>query len=646
MPTVQAQRTKRWSYNASCREPGFTVDRAEVEYVETDQATLLAQEAIFNNATVQDQVSIYVTIDQTEHLLFKGIAKEWMVGPETKDGRASSRLIVEDERGKMLDTPIPPGFVCRGATIDPGTGAVTAKGTALGLIQHLADLVGITIDVTGAPNYTLGPDITPPPGMTVGAAIARLLQGFQQVRRERVDLIRTGVNTYALKQRPTTLSGGVSIPRDAVLMRSYRRTFVPKVEEVEVTGYPVAVSEGASDLSGARAARECGTLEAVEIILPEQIKRVDPVTTSTNWSNFDDGGRITSEGTTEITRQGDRILSYRSYGNLFIYDVPIAGAVTQTFIECLQTFVYDGDGRLTRITTERYKANVRERVVEKTITYGDDTKGEGKRVISEGTTIKELDTSTNELLVKVSEKVIKTPTAGGTFKAMERWLLEAGNWETDVEAFEFSPGDAKLADDPVPKWPAVQNAPAATWSGNRFVFSDELIADKAALQTIGAAAKNQGGKWLVEVEIEMPIDLSIRPHTVVTFTGGALISVTSFFVTEVGVESHMTKDGEEGTMHVIGEAWLDGAADVKGGRLEPRGGITSLAALRSAPLVEQLRMLHGIVTAVNADGSAQVFIPEEGIVYPGVRSKIGLPLPAPRDRIVVERRGMVLWRAA
>jgi hypothetical protein len=634
MPTLTDLTLLRWSLHSTVREPGFVVDEASLEYVDVDQATFQTLATTFAQASPQDAVDLYVTVGGQQTHLFRGVVRDW-AWEETPDGTGRAVLVAEDERGRLLDTEIPAGWVCPGVSHNFRDPSASVLGlTFLVVLRRLAALAGLVIDTSGAPDYAVGPDLNPRPGSTVGEVMAALLRAYQQVRMRKVDLIRTGPAAYRLAQRPATLSGGVSVPASAVRLRRYRRSLMPPLENAVVVGAVAPGTEFNTPLP-AIAARRCGTSTPFDVVFPEDLTRLEPVRDCQEFSNIDAAGRLTLRTEKCVTRLGDRVLEVSEASEIIAYDA--LGVPTSTFVTVLEVWAYDGEGRLESVITTREVDAVLHTRSTKTVRYD-----EHGRIGEEGTVFEAASGSPPVLAVTHAEITHKTPTNGGTLKRVERWAASGTTWTLQGTALEFSPGDARLSDDPEAKWFRVTLDGTVHYIGGQWVYISRYVADNAAIASIRQAALAQANKWLDEVEVEMPADLSVGVHTVLDFGPDTLAGVRRVLVTEVRV----TDDGETVLMVVRGEAFTPvSQTATKRGVVETRGGFPSWGDLRGARPDDAVSLLSGMVTRANGDGTAQVYVPEEGVVYPRValRASANGQVVLPRDRVTIERAGPLLW---
>lgn len=659
MPVLDVRETS-WRYSSTVNAQGFAADRVDLEFHQQAADALLATAEAFNQATLQDVVDIYVTVAGQRTLLFSGIAKEWSFD----DGPAGSSgaITAEDERGSLLDRKVPAGFCLKGTDYDPSGNSMGPSGrTRLHFaIQRIADLAGLTIDPGDAPNYLLGQDIAADAEMTLGSVLARLLRPLQQVRRGRWDLVRLGPRAFRISQRPLEPTGGYLLPRGAVKLRKYRRSYVPPISSARVVGAVIpAATEGGMGRYPAEQACDgfdpCGGPDAPPV--PPPPVQPGPVTECIDFSSAGPGGLLATIGRTCITRIGDRTIYTETNATNYAY-APDTLIPVQSQERKYETFDYDGDGRLWQSVAVRQLSPQPpwggwETVSRTTKTIAYDPNG---RIRQEGMTIEERVAihpvsgealNPPQLMIVRGESITKVPAGPGTtYKTMDRWRIGADDDENAIQIAdppvrELSAGDARPTLAAHGRyWPiAATSGDAAGCRQGRWQYSDPLIGDKATLQLLAALAQAQGNKWLVEIDVQMPLDPTLTPGRVLTMTGGALVDVVSFYITEVTVSDSGTAE-----MTVRGEVFLPGPPDpTLAGNLNPRAGFPMPSDLqaRSPDAHEVPRFQSGIVTGVNADGSVQVYVVEEGILYPRLWMRSGTPLP--RDRITVERRGVLMW---
>lgn len=657
MPVLDL-RESRWRYTSTVNAPGFAVDRADLDFHE-QAVGLLAAATVFNQASLADSLDVYVTVGEQRVLLFSGLVKEWGVGEEAEGGTSAS-ISAEDERGYLLDKRVPAGFCLRGNDYN-SMGEGSAQGTLHSALRQIARLAGIEIDPGDAPNYQLGQDIAADAEMTLGAVLARLLRPLQQVRRGRWDLIRLGPRAFRVSQRPLTLGGGYVLPRSAVKLRRYRRSYIPPVASAQVVGAVVhAAAESAMPGYAFELACDgenpCEGASAPPAAPPV---RPGPVTECTMFSSQGPGGLLSSIGMTCVTRVGDRTMSTVTSQTNYTYEPDALTPIDQQEHRT-EEFFYDGVGRLVRTVTVRQLSpqppfDGTETVSRTTKTIAYDSEG---RVRHEGMMIEERlsvhpvtgDTlDPPQLMITRGESITKLPAGpGSTYKSMDRWRIgsdDDGNAAqiADPPVRELSMGESRPSMSPSGRqWPvAVMSDAAQGCRQGRWRYSDPLIGDAATARLLADLARAQGNKWLVEIEVGMPLDPTLMPGRVVTMTGALLVDVASFYVTDVTVE-----DSGTARMIVRGEVFLDGPPDQSlGGDLNPRAGfpLPGDFVSRSSEMTQEIpRFQSGIVTAANDDGSAQVYVVEDGVVYPRVWMRSGRPVLA-RDRIMIERRGVLMW---
>ena len=210
-------------------------------------------------------------------------------------------------------------MVVRGVIVNPVTGTRTPNATFLQVMSLLGALAGVTIDTTtySPPDYVIGPTLSFSGRTPVGTAMARLLKVYQYTLQGRVDLLRMGVDSYAIKQRPIPpYPDGRIIPASAIRMRRYRRTYVPRILRTVVNGYG---QHGGKNLN-ARCAYDLALGWAPQCTKPADIARLDPQVERTPFLHKDTQGRIVAEGYTEVTTWDRRLLSSRTVQTVHKYD--------------------------------------------------------------------------------------------------------------------------------------------------------------------------------------------------------------------------------------------------------------------------------------------------------------------------------------
>ena len=789
----------RWSYDANTHAAGFLVDSATLEYTEADAATLAARATSITGPTTTDTADVYVTVDGVQTLLFSGLVRDWdMV--EGPDGKTKMAVTVMDQRVLLLDTYIPGGLFAYGIEQDPVTGRQQFRVTALQAIQVLGALAGLAIDVSGVPDYPLARAVSGSGRTTIASAITRVMRLYQFVRQARVDFIRTGPNSYALRQRPVPLdlSGAISVPRAAMRLAHYHKSYVPRVTATRVTGtgglgyntcFP---SRAARDLLSARVSSN-GTLTAnpLPVTDPCEIVVQYETTTAAPYSAYDQYGRVTSEGTIYTTSVGAQVIQVLKEGTVTVYPVtppgdydaatygpwdPRQAAGLTKVCRTLSAPQIDQYGRHIGQLDSDYgadmyqpppgksKADYPAAVLAQLIgnglvhrktstTYYDAPPPLGKETMVVETEEQlvftdpitqaplttdpytqvanpkydpnqptsptnqpymplplalppaptlsmptppapgqtgwgvDLDTMGNVigytkvvtapppppvgafLTSRLTTTWLRPTTGGATIKQTEHWEMGSDGTLYMVDSqTAIQPGDMRAVgrqgtqslvrqavasgDHGIDATGAgVFTATAGQAGLGVFAAHEPLIGDPATADMVADWAQAQGGQWLTELEVEMPIDPTIQPHTVIQCTGGTLMDVSAFFVTHVHVE-----DSGTGLQRVTGEVWTAAPSEGEYGILTSRGGFafegaifTGPTAVFQTPTGRELEFEHGIVTAVNADGTIQAFVQEEGVTYPSIELRGNGPTSYPLgvgDQVIIERDGILMFALA
>jgi len=702
MATLRDLKVKGWTFNTSVHTSGFIVDRCTVTYTDVDPVSFTAISDTFANASTGDFIDVYVTIDGNETLLFRGVVKEWR-WEEGPDGVQMATLETEDRRARLLDTYVPQGMVVRGTIVDPITGKRTPNSTFLQVMRLLGALAGVTIDTTtySPPDYVIGPTLSFSGRTPVGTAIARLLKVYQYTMIGRVDLIRVGLDTYAVKQRPLPpYPDGQVIPASAVRMRRYHRTYVPRILRTVVNGY----GQHSPNLN-ARCAYDLSLGWAPHCTKPADIARLDPQVERTPFLHRDTQGRIIAEGYSEVTTWDTRLLSSRTVQTVHKYDkndldhahaeeidvlpsydpfgLPTGETTTKwnsvdgTYMVSRKQYFYD-DPALTDISPGgKFQANVRHgkpRITTETVESLYDTTGAVQDATSPRYGLPLLlsnakaptpragpgDFAQGSPLAGFGLQVVsftreeKKSTDGGvSLKLYDQYVISGDSFTMvpaalyhDISAGQNTPtrvgGPTRT-----PNSPLALGLGSVSSSSQEFAIQDDMVGDDASAERIADLAIQQGGQWHIEIECDMPISVDFKPHDLVTFTDTFIIPGLRTFMV-VGVT--MTDQGTDEYMTVQMETWAPAPSTDWGGVLDPRAGIPQYGVVgayspKAGAGQSVVQLLHGTIMAPNPDGTYEVFVQEEGTVYPSVQvygQAYDYPLQ-PRENVVLERQGMVLY---
>ena len=673
--TIPNTRIKQWSYNSSVMTAGFIVDRCVVEYTELDPGTLESLGVTFAGST-GDVVDVYVTVNGNETLLFSGLVRQWELTSEP-GGILLARLTTEDLRTRLLDTYVPQGLFSRGNFVDPVTGVKSGGLTFHQAIQLLGALADVSIDPTPVPDYDIGPHVSFSGRTTVGTAIARLLKVYQYVLLFHVDLIRTGINTFALRQRPQDLSTAeaqgltvIHVPDSAIRLRHFTRSFVPRVDR--------AIMNGALGGKAGKCSRDFRTGEVKKCNLPFDVIELYTVTREP-FVNYDAKERIVDEGYIEYTKEyPGKILKIVKVHTVTIYDdnitadhpEPTVGVTNSTETTTNQ---YDGDYIKPKVYREiqetvQYPFSVENNpqfvdptlVSRTTTTHSYNDAGES---IMDATVVEKLvgvvpgtkpakPLSPAQFLHISTDIKRKVATPSGfTLKTAERWIMayDSGGVATpvlDQSTSEQSPGDMRpgsLALNAGYTFTPSSTQGAAvtnTGSGLELTIQDEMINDQTIENSIAGWALEMGNSFHVEIEVEMPIDINILPHTVIHLDDPGIAGITRFFV--IDVTMHEAPD--DAKMVVKGEVWQAAPAANWGGLLATRQGLAYYGVVSTG--FGGTTFLHGqIMSGPDSFGHYEVFCQEEATTYPSVECK-GAAQQAvltTGDNVVLERNNMTLY---
>lgn len=648
---------KSWRYQANTQTTGFAVDQVQVVYTEVSPSTFEAIVATMAAPRSDDTVDIYVTVAGQQTLLFEGIVRQWYL-KEGPDGVMEAHLVAEDRRARMLDTMVPQGLFARGMLEDPATGTRSFQITFLTAVQLLASLAAITIDTSNCPDYPVAPHLTFSGRTTVASAIGRLMRVYQLIGQRKVDLIRTGTDSYRMQQRPYPLPSGTPLPTSGTRLRKYTKSYIPRIQRAQMFGY-----SGASrrPRTSSRCAVDMATGRATNCNRPETIIDLTKSTVCTPFVAHDTQNRVTEEGQVCQTTFFGKVIKVVKTSKAYAYSASQPGVFATTNIVEETDTTYDWTGQPTKVLATIYQDGQLVKRSTKETTYDTSYQvfGSPAKVLVETQTeegLVSIDPYTRAALkppqfATISQQThVKVPSGGLTFKSWSRFTpgqTQDGlpNLIPDTSVHELSPGNMTPASAPTQKvLPDLTGSATTdvvmeggTWSGG-----DGMLADDGVAAQIAGWALEAGNSFHCEVELELPIDPSILVGSIVSPPDTLGVAVTDVFVLAVEVQ-----DSDVGTMTVKADVYLPGAADDLGGTLFPSGGAEHTFSLYDVKTgqTEQVTFLHGIIESMNADGTYEVYCQEEQTVWPSVPIRgASTDYPLFRgDQIIVERIGMVLY---